>query len=199
MDSEANKKLDKVYSADEYCDYLNKHIANVKKGYKWLLENIPEVIDNDIIKEEEYHYGKLENIINIHDESKYSPGGGESSYYYLSQEFEPYAEYFYGTKTEEVEKAFDLAWLHHQHVNPHHWQYWILREDEDGKKVLDMPNIFIIEMICDHWSFSWSKDNLYEIFKWYDDNKKKIIFSDKTKQTYESILNKIKEKLDDRK
>lgn len=27
-------------------------------------------------------------------------------------------------------ELFDVAWLYHQHRNPHHWQYWCLREDD---------------------------------------------------------------------
>ena len=59
-----------------------------------------------------------------------------------------------------------------------------------------MPYVFIIEMVCDHWSFSWKSGDLYEIFNWYNEHKAGIKFSDKTRKTYESILDKIKEKLD---
>jgi hypothetical protein len=51
-------------------------------------------------------------------------------------------------------------------------------------------------MICDHWSFSWKSENLYEIFDWYNQHKAGIIMHEKSKSIYESILNKIKEKLD---
>lgn len=164
---------------DDYDDYLYKHLINVKNGYKWIKDNIPSVIndsDNVIM---------LDRIINTHDASKYT-----------DEEYMPYANYFYGKKTNEVKESFDYAWLHHIHANPHHWQHWVLVNDDDGTKALDMPYEQIVAMICDHWAFSWNKGNLYEIFKWYDDHKKRIIFSDYTKKIYESILDKIKKELD---
>jgi hypothetical protein len=51
----------------------------------------------------------------IHDWSKLTPA-----------EWGPYVRSFYGKqgRTPEVRAAFDAAWLHHQHRNPHHWQHW---------------------------------------------------------------------------
>ena len=63
----------------------------------------------------------------------------------------------------EVEDRFDAAWLHHQHNNPHHWQHWLLREDDGGTKALEMDHLYVVEMVCDHWAFSWVKGDLYEI------------------------------------
>jgi hypothetical protein len=52
-------------------------------------------------------------------------------------EYEAYDKYFHGpSKTAEVKAAFDVAWLHHIHMNPHHWQHWVLVNDDDGTKVL---------------------------------------------------------------
>ncbi len=45
---------------------------------------------------------------------------------FLPSEWSPYVEYFYG---DGGKGAFDVAWNHHQKRNPHHWQYWLLRED----------------------------------------------------------------------
>jgi len=53
----------------------------------------------------------------IHDLSKF-----------LSSEFIPYARNFYGDYP-DVKQAFDVAWLHHQKANKHHWQYWLLQYD----------------------------------------------------------------------
>jgi hypothetical protein len=88
----------------------------------------------------------------IHDWSKFLPN-----------EFFPYARYFYGNypnradihgdmrnilsdryTAEGVKAAFDVAWLHHQKRNRHHWQYWLLQYDngeawamqEDGNQTL---------------------------------------------------------------
>lgn len=56
----------------------------------------------------------------IHDLSKFLPC-----------EFFAYARYFHGSNPRSAENkpAFDVAWLHHQKSNKHHWQYWILQYD----------------------------------------------------------------------
>jgi hypothetical protein len=99
----------------------------------------------------------------VHDLSKLWP-----------DEWGPYAEWFYGydggswyaakkmveedggywrgdfrVDIEERKFAFDEAWLRHQHRNPHHWQYWVLREDSGKVKVLLMPEKYRREMLAD--------------------------------------------------
>lgn len=157
-----------------YVGYLTEHIANVNNALDWMASR-----------------GIIENKMSIglgHDESKYS-----------GQEYQAYDDYFYGNdnKTkEEIDQAFDYAWLHHIHNNKHHWQYWILHEDEGSVKALEMPEEYVYEMIADWWSFSWKADNLYEIFNWYEDHKNKIILHPNTRTLVESTLSTIKEKLD---
>ena len=55
-----------------------------------------------------------------------------------------------------------------------------------------MPIQYIIEMICDWWAFSWGKGDLFEIFRWYDENKECIVLSDRTKEIVEKILFEMK-------
>lgn len=69
---------------------------------------------------------------------------------FLPIEWTPYVDYFYGnypklseihgdmrnqfTRTHEVVKGeFDRAWNHHQKANMHHWQYWLLTNDQPSK------------------------------------------------------------------
>jgi len=59
----------------------------------------------------------------VHDLSKFRPS-----------EWFPYVEKFYGgwkdiNSSHPVNQAFDKAWLLHQKRNPHHWQYWLLMND----------------------------------------------------------------------
>ena len=165
-----------------YNNYLEQHIINVGKAYGWLKEHLPEVVE-DISGDDEWI------LLKCHDDSKY-----------LNEEYDAYDDHFYGTtKSSEVEEAFNYAWLHHIHNNPHHWQYWVLINDEadEGIVALDMPYHFIIEMICDWWSFSWSNADLLEIFKWYDKHKENMKLSEKTRKTVEGILSKIGDKLDE--
>ena len=170
------KELDTMYVYEQYDDYLKKHIKGVNDAFLWLCENIPELVTDN--------YKKIKELVLNHDKSKY-----------CLEEYDAYAQYFYGdNKTSEtVKENFDKAWLHHQHFNPHHWNHWVLINDEDGTYPLDMPYEYIVEMVCDHLSFSFNKGNLNEIFSWYDKNKYKMILSENTRKTYEDILNKIKE------
>lgn len=168
----------------EYDLYLQEHKNNVKKGFEWIIHNLPSIIPNDI------NIGDLEWQICInHDLSKRD-----------KEEYDAYDKYFYGgNRSYEVVQNFNIAWLRHIHKNKHHWQHWILINDEpnEGMIILDMPHEYIIEMICDWWAFSWSKGDLYEIFSWYDENKPNMILSKNTQQIVEEILKMIKEKLDE--
>lgn len=164
-----------------YNNYLDEHIANVGKAYWWIKEHMPRAVE-DITDDEEFA------ILKCHDESKYT-----------CEEYDAYDEYFYGKdKTPEVEKEFDYAWLHHIHNNPHHWQYWVLINDEAyvGMEILDMPYYRIIEMICDWWSFSWKTGNLYEIFDWYKKHNN-MKLSPRTKEIVENVLDMIAGKLEE--
>ncbi len=69
---------------------------------------------------------------------------------FLPDEFFAYANYFYGKKVEvpntkvmkgsefvpfmeppeHIKRAFDYAWNLHQKRNKHHWQFWLLRNDD---------------------------------------------------------------------
>lgn len=167
--------MDKKYLKD-YTKYILEHKYNVKKAFDWLLNNLADEINFGDID-------KVKNLIDQHDLSKWSV-----------EEFEPYALYFNVDKN-KYKEDFDKAWNHHQKCNPHHWQYWVLVNDEEGTKALDMPQEYIIEMICDWWSFSHKQNKLAEIFSWYEKQKSNQILSDKTKKEVEFILSKIKEKV----
>lgn len=164
----------------QYDQYLSTHITNVKKGYEWIKENLPELIAADKITD-------YDLLIGLHDFSKTDVA-----------EYGPYDAYFYGEeKTPNVIEDFNKAWLMHIHRNPHHWQHWILINDDpnEGEIIIEMPYHFIIEMICDWWSFSWSKGNLEEIFNWYESRKEYIKLHNNTRAIVEEILNMIREKI----
>lgn len=166
----------------EYDAYLSNHRANVAKGYNWLHKHLPEIFDSM----DEYSARLYLN----HDQSKKDP-----------DEYNAYDDYFYGkNRSYGVVMAFKQAWLKHIHRNPHHWQHWVLINDEpeEGEVILEMPYKYIIEMICDWWSFSWKNDDLTEIFSWYEKHSKYIKLAPKTRKTVETILNKIREKLEEK-
>lgn len=125
---------------------------------------------------------------NAHDQSKYD-----------KEEYDAYDKYFYGNRSYEVVQNFNYAWLQHIHKNPHHWQHWILINDDSelGIMALEIPLNYIIEMICDWWSFSWRSGDLYEIFDWYAKHRDGMQMNDTSRKIVEDILNKMRTKLDD--
>ena len=163
----------------EYEAYIEQHKTNVGNGFDWLIINLPELFS-------EFDSDYIGSVVAQHDASKYD-----------EEEFDAYAEYFYGgSKTKEIEEAFDLAWLHHQNCNKHHWQYWILQKDSGATIPQPMPYEYIIEMICDWWSFSWKSDDLFEIFDWYKSHKSTMKLHKDTQQSVEDILDLMQEKLE---
>lgn len=150
----------------------------MQKAFYWIKNNIPTLVNEENLEWQ---------ICFNHDQSKYQ-----------QDEYDAYDNYFYGNKSYSVVQDFKRAWLLHIHRNPHHWQYWILVNDDpdESENLIEIPYNYIIEMICDWWSFSWTKGELYEIFGWYEEHKNYIKLHPKTKSTIEAILNQIKEKLD---
>lgn len=170
----------------QYDEYLRDHRTNVKKGIDWM-------IDHGMINGLPCMIEKLKIQVGMHDASKF-----------MQDEYQAYDDYFYGKEgkdeddIEVIDSAFDYAWLHHIHYNPHHWQYWVLIYDEGNTnyKALEMPPEFVLEMIADWWSFSWKNENLYEIFDWYGKHREKMILHAKTRKAVEDILKEIREILD---
>lgn len=124
----------------------------------------------------------------IHDLSKFLP-----------DEFIPYADFFYGDgntkgtykkRSANVEKKFHTAWLKHIHRNPHHWQYWILINDNDEPKInmLDMDAFSLFEMVCDWRGAGRAINGFDDTTNWYLKNKENIMISAKVREFIEKIL-----------
>lgn len=163
----------------QYDQYLTKHKENVRNGFEWFQTNLPELV-KDIP-----NLGWQTSF--AHDQSKSEP-----------DEYEAYDAYFYGgNRSFKVVQEYRKAWLLHLHRNPHHWQYWVLINDDpkEGEILIEMPINYIFEMVCDWWAFSWVKGNLQEIFEWYDEHKNYVKLHPNTRKKVEEILGKIKEKL----
>lgn len=162
----------------QYDEYLIRHKDGVSKAFEWMNSNMHELIyPNEI---------SIRDQIAVHDQSKFS-----------KEEYDAYDAYFYGNnRSYQVVDNFNKAWLHHIHSNPHHWQHWVLLQDEGSAIYIDMPMNYIIEMICDWWSFSWNEGNLFEIFSWYEDNKNNMELSEPTRVTVETILNSMRNVLE---
>lgn len=108
----------------------------------------------------------------IHDWSKMSPA-----------EWGPYVRSFYGKqgRTRAVRAAFDAAWLHHQHRNPHHWQHWLLWEDDGPVKALEMPAGLAREMVADWMGAGRAITGRWDVASWYEANRDTIVLAPRTR------------------
>ena len=160
-----------------YDEYLERHIANVKKAYKYL-------INHNIVPSNE----KTEYIISLHDLSKY-----------MDEEYWAYDNNFYNTIfpsfVTDTQRSFDAAWLHHIHYNEHHWQHWILLNDDGTSYPIQIPHAYVIEMVCDWWSFSWERysktsnpNDLLEVLTWYSNSKQSMKLHKDTRVQVEQLL-----------
>ena len=89
---------------------------------------------------------------------------------FLPCEWFPYVEMFYGKSPDNAGKvfsSFSRAWLHHQHWNKHHWQYWILKEDDGGSFALPMPERYWREMVADWMGAGRAINGRWEADDWY--------------------------------
>lgn len=111
----------------------------------------------------------------IHDLSKFLPS-----------EWFPYADYFYGKGNNLL--AFNYAWLKHQHRNPHHWQYWVLREDSGAKKLLEIPEKYLREMIADWSGAGMAINGNADPTDWYIKNMNNIKMNDDSREKLHVIL-----------
>lgn len=134
----------------------------------------------------------------VHDWSKFLPS-----------EWFPYADFFYGYKPTAAEReqarrvlghdpdpsnderrlAFNAAWLKHQHRSPHHWQHWVLRNDDGTTVVLPMPHRYLLEMLCD-----WDGAGRAITGKaggtpaWYAKNRQRMMFHPDTREYVDQEL-----------
>lgn len=165
--------------SQQYDEYLQQHKENVGKGLDWIREYLPGWLTDGI----DWDW----QIKMQHDQSKSSP-----------EEYQAYDDYFYGgNRSYSVVEAFRYAWLHHIHNNPHHWQYWILVNDDPDERTIymTMPYNYIVEMICDWWSFCWNTGDLTGIFDWYSQHETYIKFDPITGVVVSSMLNELKDKI----
>lgn len=121
----------------KYDVYIREHMDNVRKVYACFKEKCPNASVNFVTLP--YEMIPMDAYITIHDESKFE-----------DYECEPYALWFTaGIRTEESKTLFDKAWLHHIHQNPHHPEHWLLVRDDMTVDILEMPEPFVLEFLCD--------------------------------------------------
>jgi len=119
----------------------------------------------------------------IHDWSKFLPS-----------EFLPYARHVfkrfktgYYKPTSTGDDAFDLAWFMHKSRNKHHWQYWS-NPTETGLDILEMPDKYRMEMICDWIGAGKAQGKGVNTKQWWEANKNKMQFHPRTRVKIESFI-----------
>ncbi len=119
----------------------------------------------------------------------------------LPSEFIPYARFFYGgngktfnggwlwqwKEAGDIQNQFDLAWLHHQKLGKHHWQYWVLQEDVGKTKLLEIPTKYIMEMVAD-WKGAGRAQGTPDVKGWYKRNKDKMQLHPESRNKIECVL-----------
>lgn len=118
----------------------------------------------------------------VHDWQKFTP-----------TEWSPYAESFYGlfkysARPQSLVESFDNAWLHNIHLGPHHWQYWVLREDSGSTKVLNMPLKYKKEMLADWRGAGRAINGKDDTRQWYLNNREKMMLHPDVTRFVESEL-----------
>jgi hypothetical protein len=116
----------------------------------------------------------------IHDWSKFSRA-----------EWGPYVRTFYVLPGKEQDPLFDYAWNHHQHKNPHHWQHWLLQEDNGPLKRLEMPPDLVREMVADWMGAGRAITGKWDVVSWYNENYNKIQLSTSCRQQVDGLIEKV--------
>ena len=169
---------DSQESRTKYHMYINSQIKAVNDMYARSINAFKDVFP--AVYSDASQIRELKRNLEFHDSSK-------TSY----NEFWPYAMKFFPFAEEEkaLEKfkdGFKLAWLHHAHHNPHHPAYWALADD-DKLIIYDMPDIYIIEMLCD-WMAMSKYYNSTTLSYWESDSAKKLPMSDYTKSKVNEFM-----------
>lgn len=113
---------------------------------------------------------------------------------FLPSEWFPYVEYFYGHglpgDQQRALERFNRGWLEHQHRSPHHWQHWVLRNDDGTTVALSMPRRYVLEMLAD-WegagrAITGKKGTT---LAWYAKNREKMLLDEDVRDFVERALN----------
>ena len=169
-------------SRNKYKEYINNHIKTVQDMYARSAIAFKDVFPN-VYKDSTQVQDLFTNLEN-HDKSK-------TSY----NEFWPYAMRFFPTDSidqdyeelfEKFKNNFHIAWLHHAHSNPHHPAYWALADD-GGLKIYNMPDIYIIEMLCD-WMAMSKYYNSTTLDYWKSESAQKLPVSEYTKSKVNEFM-----------
>lgn len=113
---------------------------------------------------------------------------------FLPSEWFPYVHAFYapdGSKRHIESPEFTAAWNHHQKVNKHHWQYWLITWDRGYSEPIPMPHKYAREMVADWFGAGRAITGKWEAVKWYDMNRSRIKLHEISRDYVEDLLSKV--------
>lgn len=121
----------------------------------------------------------------VHDWSKFLPC-----------EWFPYADRFFAAPPSPramhdpgAGDAFDLAWLHHLHLNRHHWQWWVSITLKRDLAAFEMPETYAREMVADWVGAGMAQGKEpWEVGVWYQAHKASILLHPRTRILVERLV-----------
>lgn len=126
----------------------------------------------------------------IHDWSKFS-----------RTEWGPYARRFYGGSAGKLDKSkdpeeFHVAWTHHWHKNPHHWEHWLRSAKRQPIETnswllmepMRMPTTYVREMVADWMGAGRAITGTWEAADWYLENRERIVLHEESRRLAERLL-----------
>jgi Family of unknown function (DUF5662) len=79
--------------------------------------------------------------------------------------------------------------LHHIHWNKHHWQYWVILNEEDEKpRLVKIPERYIREMVADWQAAGRAKGETHTALEWYMQRKNFIKMHGESRKILEKLL-----------
>lgn len=128
--------------------------------------------------------GVPKSQLDEHDNSKWG-----------KEEFWDYAQHFHGTKADPT--GFSLAWNHHVHNNPHHWQYWIhpaggvVQGCDLFNDAFVMPKNFALEMVADWLGASKGYTGSWDMTEWLGKSWLRMKIHSETRKFLYDVLREI--------
>lgn len=163
----------------EYDEYLEKKNKYFRQACNWIKRSAPEMLEG--VSE-----GQFTFMRDFHHDTDTIPCL-----------YEPYDNHLFGKKqTAKTASEYRKAKVLKLHMNSYNWQYHMLVTEEEGTILTEMPQMDILELICEWWSDSWEKDDLWSIFDYYDKYKTKIKIHKKSSRELERLLGILKNRLD---
>jgi len=164
----------------KYLKYIIKHkwfvlIECFRMGLYWrgLTHDLSKLLPSEFLDYAEYFYGNKKKTEFFDLCNKFNTGG--------CFELVPYGE--------AVEDKFQIAWLKHQRRNKHHWQYWLLKNDDGEEFSIGMPKKYLKEMLCDWRGAGRAITGKDDTKNWYEKNKINIELRGSDRNWIEEQLN----------